>query len=68
MKLSIIKVGFCLAGQPSIITKSKKKLPWQSFMDGKQSRKMKTPSDCLLSRTVACMNNLLKQFLVSLHE
>ena len=50
MKLSIIKVGFCLAGQPSIITKSKKKLLWQSFMDGKQSRKMKTPDKVKLPK------------------
>ena len=43
-----MKVGLCLPGQLSNLTKSKKKLLWQLFMDGKQSGKKKTPDKVLM--------------------
>ena len=44
-----MKVGLCLPGQLSNLTKSKKKkLLWHLFMDGKQSGKKKTPDKVLM--------------------
>ena len=51
MKISIMKVGLCIAGQLSNLTKSKKKkkkLFGSFFMAGKQIGKKKTPNKALM--------------------
>ena len=49
MKISIMKVGLCIAGQLSNLTKSKQKLSWQFYMDGKQGGKKKIQDKVLVT-------------------
>ena len=49
MKISIMKVGLYIAGQLSNLTKSKQKLSWQFYMDGKQGGKKKIQDKVLVT-------------------
>ena len=49
MKISIMKIGLCIAGQLPNLTKSKQKLSWQFCMDGKHGGKKKIQDKVLVT-------------------